>query len=270
MSDDLNWEGTVPPADQQVDDVMDEALGYAEEEEQGQSILNEAIERIEQAKLYESLIKHDFFAPGSARPEIQTRVTREIRGFILERLEILLGIKAPKTDEVRVHYQAVNQFDEEEVDALKEIAGRLIQKARNSGTTYSEPQVKQFHSPQSEPQVNRVAPNAPKINQARTQQAPKPAQRQATKQPQQPAVPLAQMTPEERLASGIYKPQAVSKTNPPKAMPSQMQINAMNAEEVAKRQLRAPLGISDQILRLAISSSQETNASVVETLNDPV
>lgn len=268
MSDDLNWEGTNTLVDQ-VDDIVGEALGYSEEEAQGQSILNEAIERIEQAKLYESLIKHDFFGPGSARPEIQSRVTKEIRGFILERLEILLGIKTNKVTETNTIHQTVSPFDNEEVDALKEIAGRLILKSRNSGTMmHSEPQVKQFQNQQPNPQVNRVTPSQPRVNQVSTQKQPQQPPRRPSAPV--PSTPIAEMTPEERLASGVYKPQAVSKIHPPKPMPSQMQINAMNAEEVSKRQSKGTGSITDQILRLAISSSQETNASVIESLNDPV
>ena len=265
MSNDLDWENT-QPQDQQVDDVVDEALGEGQsyDDQQGSEVLAEAIERIEQAKLYESLIKHDFFAQGSARQEIQDRVTREIRGFILERLEILLGIKAPAS---RQPQQAVvsSPFDSEEVDALKMLAGRMIEKGRavSQPTTFAEPQVKQFAGTQSEPQPRQVKPSNPRPNQVKTQpprQAPRP------KAP--PAKALIEKTPEERLADGTYKPQAVSKTHPPKPMPNQLTMNAMNAAEVAKRQSLGAVGLNDQILRLAVSASQSINRDIVETLNE--
>ena len=261
MTNDLDWEDTQQPQDQQVDDVVDEALGYEQEGYQGSEVLEEAIERIEQAKLYESLIKHDFFGPGSARQEIQDRVTREIRGFILERLEILLGIKSPASKIINV--KAISQFDDAEIDALKEIAGRLIQKSRQIPERQIEPQVQQYSNQTYEPKPQQTKPLSPKVNQVRSQ--PKQTQRQSKSQPKSEGLAS---TPEERLLNGTYKPQAVSKTNPPKPMPNQMMMNMMNAQEVAKRQATGATGVVDQMLRLAINTSQAINKDVIETLNE--
>ena len=226
-------------------------------------VMDEVLKRIEQAKLYESLIRHDFFAAGSARPEIQQAVTDEIRSFILKRLEILVGIKSPEQDKIIVQ-QVNNIFTDDQVSALRDIADRLIQKSQPQNTV-TQPQVKQFVAQTQEVRPAQVHSSTPKVNQTK---APQPKPRQKVQQPSKQ--PVNEMTPEQRLDpnSGVYKPQAVSKVNPPKAMPSQIVMNAMNAQEVMKRQQNGAGGINDQILKLAIGASQSLNKNIVEDMNE--
>lgn len=95
-----------------------------EEKKNGSVVINEALKRIEQASLYQTLINHSLFAPNSARPEIMQLVENEIKAFAIERLEILLGMK----NENNLEQGSSGQFNEEEVLALKAIAGRLVNK----------------------------------------------------------------------------------------------------------------------------------------------
>ena len=90
-----------------------------------------AIARIEQAKLYEALLNHQLFAPGSARPEIIKAVRKEFKEFIQFRLEVLLGIKADGKPGHTGHAQSIqvkSPFSDEETVALKDIARKLVEK----------------------------------------------------------------------------------------------------------------------------------------------
>lgn len=109
--------------EQMVEEIVEE---FFEEEEQENEILSEAEKRIEQANLYQALLKHDLFGPGSARPEIIDSVRKEFKSFILSRLELLLGINQDSAKHLQ--QQVVSPFSEEELTALKAIANRLVKK----------------------------------------------------------------------------------------------------------------------------------------------
>lgn len=111
---------------QYVEEIVEEIFEEEQHEEAQNEILSEAEKRIEQANLYQALLKHDLFGPGSARPEIIDAVKKEFKGFILSRLEILLGIKQESQKQLQVQVQ--NPFSEEEMSALKAIANRLNKK----------------------------------------------------------------------------------------------------------------------------------------------
>jgi hypothetical protein len=101
-----------------IDDIVEDSL-------QETIVLSEAVKRIEQAKLYETFLKHKLFAEGSARPEIIQIVENELKQFILSRLEILLGIKPEKSTS---NQQVQSIFTDEEINVLKQLAGRVLQK----------------------------------------------------------------------------------------------------------------------------------------------
>ena len=68
--------------------------------------------RLETADYYRAILQHQFF---DVKSEASVVVDREIRAFIKERLEVLLGIRSPKAS-------AAQQFTPEEAQALKSIA----------------------------------------------------------------------------------------------------------------------------------------------------
>lgn len=111
--------------DQLDDQFLDALMDSGPTTNQGESVINEALKRIEQANLYQTLINHTLFGPNSARPEIIEHVTNEIRAFAIERLENLLGMRS-ETKAQAVHIQ--EQFTEEEAAALRAIAARLLVK----------------------------------------------------------------------------------------------------------------------------------------------
>lgn len=245
-------------------------------EEQTQLVLSEAIKRIEQAKLYETLLKHRLFGEGSARPEIMAIVETEIKQFILSRLEVLLGIK-PSAQAEQV--PAKSQFDEAQVEALKALANRLIQKEHNTPTT---PSINQM--PVVEPKIQQVRPIQPTINPVGGGQAQvsQPQQVAAKKRPprrarsqnvSQVAIqnPDGSVTPVEQDYS-----QAVNPRKPPLAMPSQAVIDQMNAQTAASNAGAASSAVPvagaspgagnvlSQMINLAAQQMVAKNANVKE------
>jgi hypothetical protein len=139
-----------------------------------EGVISEALKRIEQASLYQTLINHSLFSPNSARPEIMHQVEQEIKSFAVERLEILLGMKEESQKFKAPQY---DQFTLEEANALKSIAARLLQK--------TEAPVERT------PSVNPIS-QAPATKPALTQvQAPATSARIATKPAPVVAKPIA-------------------------------------------------------------------------------
>lgn len=107
--------------DEEDFDFMDEL--YDDEEV---DLMQNARIRLEQGRLYEMLIQHDLFGDIDADPTAVSKVEKEIKDFIMERLEILLGIRAEK--EIQIH-KVEAQFNDVEVDALKQVAAKLTKGA---------------------------------------------------------------------------------------------------------------------------------------------
>jgi hypothetical protein len=150
-----------------IDDIVEDSL-------QETMVLSEAVKRIEQAKLYETFLKHKLFAEGSARPEIIQIVETELKQFILSRLEILLGIKPEKPTP---NQQVQSIFTDEEINALKQLAGRVLQKTTQPTINPVQNSAPQNISlePQIKPTINPVQATQPVINKIPTQNnTPKP------------------------------------------------------------------------------------------------
>lgn len=64
-----------------------------EETELSEKVLQDANLRLEQGNLYKMLLEHDLFQDANADQIAVKNVTREIRTFIRERLEVLVGLK---------------------------------------------------------------------------------------------------------------------------------------------------------------------------------
>lgn len=247
------------------EEFSDEQQDYASNE-QTEEVLNEAIKRIEQAKLYETLLKHQLFASGSARPEIMATVETEIKQFILSRLEVLLGIKPAQTQAAQSEI-----FSEEETTALKALASRLIQKERGISAVSSvlsapvkEPvlqpvQGSSHHQPAAQPRspqpvVVPVGGGAFNPNQAKSRSKPQPTPAAGSGRPlrqDEGQQPMKKSRGGRRARSenvsqlAIQKPdgtitqidadysQVKIPTLQPLAMPSQAMIDATNANQAA-------------------------------------
>ncbi|NBP13505.1 hypothetical protein EBU95_03785 [bacterium] len=114
----------------------DENLELEEESsDSGESILqNELVKRISKAKLYESLLSSSFFDEEDVEDSIKKDVEKEIKGFIVLKLEELLGLKSNHTTETNLKpKKQANKpqpksslgLTEEEMMALKMVAKKI-------------------------------------------------------------------------------------------------------------------------------------------------
>lgn len=108
-------------AEAQQDDDDDD------DDESDSQVLKDAGLRLEQGNLYKMLLKHDLFEGVEADPRAITNVQRELRAFIRERLEILVGLKSdPKIAPKAVQVQL--PFTELEIQLLKEFLSKVTGK----------------------------------------------------------------------------------------------------------------------------------------------
>lgn len=82
-----------------------------------ETLLGSAMIRLDQARLYEMLVKHNLFEGVDANPIALKAVQKEIKTFIMDRLEILLGLKADKQSQ-----PLLSVFNDLEIQTLKDLA----------------------------------------------------------------------------------------------------------------------------------------------------
>jgi len=232
---------------EEIDEIIEEDEDEAVVE---QEVVSEALKRIEQAKLYESLLKHDFFAEGSARPQIQNKVTSEIRSFILDRLNILLGMK-PAAEAI---VQAKLPFSNDQVQALIAIADRLVSKNKTPQPVSHQPVINQFNSGGAEvlPKVNR--PVEPIVNQVESEPRVVRKIRKIRKKIEQPKRQL-----QEGELQGTYRVPVDNSERIPMASPAQ---EAQKFATEVDRNMRGTGG--SKMLNLAIGAAQKKNRNIIE------
>lgn len=200
MSND--WEDLEVP-EQQEPEAYDLSVVDQDQDviSQTDTVVSEAMRRIEQANLYQTILKHSLFAEGSARPEIIEQVQRELMEFALGRLEALLGMgsTAPATSRGPVKVEL--PFDDEQVDALKAIANRALK--RNLETP--QPQLNTVTQPAAAPAPMPIPIPVPAVNPvkaaATARTAPRPAARTAA--PAKPAAPATATKPKRRRSGNV-------------------------------------------------------------------
>jgi hypothetical protein len=138
-------------------------------EEQESDILSEAMIRLEQARLYEMLIKHDIFEGVTCNQVALDNVQMEMKNFILDRLQVLLGIKqdsfTPKySEKVKVELP----FNKMEIEALKDIANKLT---KGKSSTIEEKEVVEA-TPEPEIRQQRPKPLMGNKITAKTKEVP--------------------------------------------------------------------------------------------------
>lgn len=95
---------------------------FEEEDEDTSELMANANLRLEQGRLYQMILENNIFADTNADPRAIKNVQREIRKFVTERLETMLGIR----QEVKVQETVVSSpFNDLEVSALKMLASRV-------------------------------------------------------------------------------------------------------------------------------------------------
>lgn len=245
---------------------------YVEEEvaqNDDSSPVGEAIKRIEQAKLYESLLKHDFFAPGSARAEIQNKVTSEIRDFLLERLTVLVGLTAPK-QALPSQVPTSLPWNEMQISALTHVADRLIEKHSAPAPVQAQPVVQPFSGQTRNPVVNVAKTQS--VEPLVQQEPPKKMvrRRKATVEAASnipPGTKIDPLTghPISDNGATLYPAPKISKKGKMKPMPPQSHINSLNAQIAARNSGGAAMGgMGNSMLKQAITNAQYNNRQYSE------
>lgn len=88
-------------------------------------IMQLAMVQLEQAKLYDMFLKHNLFEGVKANPVALKKVERELKEFILERMQILLGMKEEKSKDTTQGFVVKLPFNEVEIDCLKDLAFKV-------------------------------------------------------------------------------------------------------------------------------------------------
>src|SRR5271167_227185 len=78
--------------------------------------------RLEQGRLYQMILANDIFGETDADPKAIRNVQREIRKYVRERMEIMLGIRLEQVSQVPI---VSSPFNDLEVTALKMLASKV-------------------------------------------------------------------------------------------------------------------------------------------------
>jgi len=106
---------------------------YDDDEEEIDTV-NEAHVRLEQGRLYNMLINHNLFEGVDADPTAIANVQKQLKDFILEKLEEMLGMRAKKeTQPVTIQ----SDFSKLEIQVLKKVASKMS-KGMTDSTSNSE------------------------------------------------------------------------------------------------------------------------------------
>lgn len=235
--EDLDMEELV---EETLDESFDSSHAY---------LKNEAVKRISKAKLFESLLSASFFEEDNVEESIKREVEKEIKNFIVSRLEELLGIRSSNEQPLKPQVQHVNKntmsLTPEETAALKLVAKKI--------TSAVAPQ--QAYQP-----IKKIAKKREVIKQEKSVAA-KPQQRARTK---------SKSELELEKSSNVSKTtgQNYAQVNNPDRIPqpSQDVMNQLMQTQAAKSFANFSGGQSQesQILAAAISLAQQKNRNVRE------
>lgn len=160
-------------SDEFVEEYEDQELTEDEEVELAEKVLQDANLRLEQGNLYKMLLEHDLF-DGVQSSEIAVKnVTREIRSFIRERLEVLVGLKEdPKITKKKK--QQDFPFSDIEIQVLKTLLSKSMSAAARTPTPVPSRQEASAPAQPQRPSKVRMVPKQQVRQQAKPQTKPKP------------------------------------------------------------------------------------------------
>lgn len=207
------------------------------------SFMDSARDRLEQARLYEMLIKHDLFDGVDAEPVVVAEVQNEIKAFIMERMEILLGMKAEKTTEVH-QIVAESQFNDLEVQVLRRLASK-VSKGMTEEAPTSAPVEREVQS-----ELNTVKKKAPQkglnaLSSKKTVKAPKPTAPKKKAKPQ--SKPLRQKTKK-----------GVKKTKKLKADMAEVSTGGQSLDVVAKKDIK----YLESLKKMSLEDANEVDINI--------
>lgn len=150
--------------DQDFEDQIEEQVNEEEEEAASLEVLTNASLRLEQGNLYKLILTQNLFENTDADPKAVNNVQREIRAFVRERLEVLVGLK----EDPRLLKRKTREdfpFTDIEIDLLKTMLGRVTKQA---------PAIKPISQPVSAKPKQPMKLNTIKGNQTKPSQEKKP------------------------------------------------------------------------------------------------
>jgi hypothetical protein len=221
MSDGFNWDSEIPteeelekravrapaPESRKVEKmektpepvyIQEQAI---EESLDEYEFLTNARLRLEQGRLYEMFLKHNLFGDIDSDPRAVANVQKELKEFIQERLEVLLGLKPdPKLRKVQMEHSM--PFNSLEIDILKKVIGRIsggaTEQAEAPRPTPKSDVLKPLSTSKPVQSINPIGeqPKQP-MSIRKTTPAPSSA---PSEQPvlERPNKPISELTPSER------------------------------------------------------------------------
>ena len=218
------------------------------------NILNDATIRLEQARLYDMLIKHDLFHGVKANPRALANVQNELKAYIVSRLEILLGIREEKKAQEPKQIVVESPFNDVEIEFLKALSykGTKGASAQAKPKTLSASEITPLSSVKSEPQGLKPLSNIEEDEEEIVEETHKPIKKRAT--PKKPV-----KTKKTRV-----------KRTPPESIRRRRrgQMTDAEAEEIARKELKNTKGktlnkhpyemTAKELKELAKSSSRKT------------
>ncbi len=233
---------------------------FEEEEEDTALLMADAGLRLEQGRLYQMIMTSDIFGETDADIRAIKNVQREIRRFVRDRMEIMLGIRQ---EQVAQQPAVSSPFNDMEVAALKMLASKVTK-----GATEAAPS---SPGPAPQPKKDGITPvtgnlrtsaspvlSTPLRKEAKPKHQPK--ETPAPKQPAKSAVkseesalkkPIDQMTPEELAAhnKAAEERSASNKAAMPNNLvphPSPAQLEQMYTMQAGSRGIANPWRVNGQ------------------------
>lgn len=254
--------------EEQYEEYAPEEDTEEEEEEDSEAdlqVLKDASLRLEQGNLYKMLLKHNLFEGVDADPRAINNVQKEIKSFIRERLEILVGLKTdPKIAKKQPVPEMGGMFSDIEIQLLKQMLSKVTGKKTELTPVQAQPQSAGIRplmgsAPQRSSPV-KVNPNLKKRPVIAKKQQAKPAPVASSKS-------LSEMTDQEKLArnEAIARAQAQKKAFSPDRAPMP-DSNGLMAHHMARVQHSHSHGNGANLLS-AIMGKLGKQISLVETVS---
>ena len=121
-----------PVYEEPEEEILEEEI--SEEEAEDAEVLTDANLRLEQGSLYKMIMKHDLFDGVEADPKAIQNVSKAIRKFAREQMEVMLGMRR-ETAQVE-HLSIDFPFNSLEVDTLKALARAATKGATDHSDNY--------------------------------------------------------------------------------------------------------------------------------------
>lgn len=185
---------------------------FEDEEEDTAATMSDANLRLEQGRLYQMVLQGNIFADTNADPKAIRNVQRQIKKFVKEQMETMLGIRQEQSVSQTI---ISSPFNDLEVEALKMVASKVTKGAseetsKNSGPSLPPPSPKKDGITSISGALRPGVTPLPSVG--NQNKSSKPAQKNQTKQPAQAKSaitkvsesnlkkPIEEMTPEELAA----------------------------------------------------------------------